>query len=330
MTTVSLSVAFVPYRPLAETPAARDAAPPAAVAKSAQTAMAPSCSTGDCDTPRRSPLFRALMEALDSVVGSAKAPGMKAEYSTAQAAAAAPATPSVANVDEITDAAATAVKPESLSAKAPVDDKPVDLEQAVMSFARALMQVMRGAQHSDGGGKGEGDGHRIHRHRHHEHMAWGDPAQRVEQLGVQIGAAAPAKAPAAEVKATSDAPAVVVDHDAVVASDAAEVAPDSAAVLDPAQTITLAGSSAQSTMLYVKLSIDDLAPWASSATRAEQSLLNAFGTLQKALGMAATDDRPSLKEQLSAFLQALAEKLRTGEVDSFDATQPGALLHVTA
>ena len=291
MTSISLSVALVPYRPTAENAPARDIAPPDAVPKADPPSDRDAHRYGRSDTPRHSPLYRALMEALDGVVGSAQAAGVKA------ADAAMPAT----------------------------EDAPVDLEQAVMSFARALMQVMRGVQDSEGGAKGDGHGHRIHQHhRHHDPMAWGGPSQRVEQLGVKLGAVSETQVPA-EATAPILAPA-----QAAAASAVTEVAGTVDALAEPAIAIPTAPDAAASTMVYVKFSIDNLAPWSAAADRAEQRLVNAFGTLRKALGADESDDRPSLREQLSAFLQALADKLRTGEDDGHDSTRPGALLDITA
>ena len=284
MTPISFSVAFVPY----QKPPPADAAATKPVPAAAQPQRGPE----DYDTPRHSPLFRALVEALDSIVGSLQAPGAKA-----------------------VDAAAPA--------QTEGNDAPVDLEQAMLKFAKALMQVMRGALHGDDGPKGEGHGHghHVHHHHHHDsHAKWGDPAQRVEQIAVKVGATQPVE-PQADV-----APA------AVAAAPAVEGAPIATAntIAEPLPAQDLPRADAGSTMIVVKLSINDLAPATARADHAEQSLVNAFATLRKALGADENDASSTVREQLSTFLQMLAEQLRTGEVDAYQATQPGALLHVTA
>ena len=316
MNPISLSVAFVPY----QKPPPADAAP----TKPAPAAAQPQRGSEAYDTPRRSPLFRALVEALESVVGSMQAPGTKTVEAPAPAAvpivpaAAAAAAGSATDVMEVADPVAT---PVSAPAQSDGDDRPVDLEQAVLKFAKALMQVMRGAIQGEDGSMGQGHGHHVHQHHlHGSHAKWGDPAQRVEQVAVKVGATLPVE-PKADV-----APAAVAAAPAIV-SAAIAVVND---VAEPLPTQDLPRADAGSTMIVVKLSINDLAPANARAEHAEQSLVNAFATLRKALGADENDASPTVREQLSAFLQVLAEQLRTGEVDAYQAMQPGALLHVTA
>jgi hypothetical protein len=81
--------------------------------------------------------------------------------------------------------------------------------------------------------------------------------------------------------------------------------------------------------MVVNLTININAP-ASTRRHATGDLLEAFGTLQRALGNSAPSGT-SLQSQLASFLQALADQLKPGSVQSTDiATQPGALLNVAA
>lgn len=324
MTMTSLSLTFV-YNNTADMARARatSAPPPATPPVAAPDATdAPKHEHLAHDTPRRSPLFRALLEALGSLVAPAAAPAPGALPGTAAPVAApapapAAATPAAGGASAPADGTGTAA---TTPTPAPAADAPATLDDALMNFARALMQALRSAMH--GGGDGEG-----HHHSHHDHgrRAWGDPAQRIAQLGTQVGAATPA---AATPAAPSAAPATA-------ASDTPAAAPAVGdTVLDPVAAIQLApAGSGQTTVLHVSLTINGTSPGQAKLTRTQQALIDAFGTLQQARAKpAATDSsaKPSLQEQLSAFLKDLADKLRQGNPDAPDATQPGAMLHVTA
>jgi len=154
-----------------------------------------------------------------------------------------------------------------------------DLDDAVMDFAHALMQAMRGP------GRG-------HHHEHHDHgrRAWGEPAQRIGQLGTQLGATAPADA--STVPATADA--VVEPGSAAGAAAAAAGTPAAVPLGEPSR---------------------------------QSRLLDAFGALAEALRLPAAPDVAALRSQLSTFLQTLAERLRGAAPAPL---QPGALVDVTA
>lgn len=315
MTITSLSLTFV-YNNTADMARARaTAAPPPAtppVTAPASTGST-SCEHGH-DTPRRSPLFRALVDALDSLV----APAPRPAPATAAAPASAVALPgTAASADSTTPVAEATSNP---ATPAPVDT-PVGIDEAVMNFARALMQALRGAMH------GEGEGHR-HAHHHHDNgrRAWGDPAQRVAQLGAQLGAAVPSTAPAPAPVPLDPAPAP-----ATGIVDAANAVSGSVLGAVASTPLAPAGSTA-STTLHVSLTINGNSPWQPMLTRTQQALIDAFGTLQVARGKPKdeNEDEKSLSAELSAFLQELADKMRLGDPDEADATQPGALLHVTA
>lgn len=310
MTPVSLSVAFAPYQ--------KTSPADVALAKPAPAEAQPKRVSEGYDTPRQSPLFRALVETLGSVVASLQAPGTKTVEAPTPAAVPVAAAAAAGSSNDVKEIAEPVAKPVSAPAENDDADRPVDLEQVVLKFAKALMHVMRGALHGEEGRKGHG--HQVHHH-HHDHAKWGDPAQRIEQVAVKVGATLPVEPPA------EAAPAAVVAAPAIVSPPIAVV--DDVAEPLPTQDLPR-GSGVPSTMIHVKLSINDLTPATAPTEQAEQSLVNAFATLRKALGADEDNDRATVREQLSNFLRILAEQLRTGEIDADQATQPGALLHVTA
>ncbi len=264
----------------AHSPVAR--APSAAPTPAAETAAAANSTSHPegrhcCDSPRRSPLYQTLVSALSGMA-------------TAAPAAAAPA--------------ASADAPASPDAPAPAGNSAAepapDIDSAVMDFAQALMQAMRGF------GRAEHGHEHKHKHDHHDHgrRAWGDPSQRVAQLGAQVGAPAP----------------VAVD------ASAAPVAVDPAAdpVVDPA----VEAPSAPAVAAADPVAVNGTVAAAPSAEPSRQSrLLTAFGVLAEALGLPAATDGASLRSQLSSFLKTLAERLHSSAPAPL---QPGALLDVTA
>jgi exonuclease VII large subunit len=129
---------------------------------------------------------------------------------------------------------------------------------------------------------------------------------------------APAATPPVVTAATSSA-------GTPTAPSLSDIAPDPAAA-----TPSTAAADTSSTVVHVTLAISG--PAAPALTRTQQALLDAFGTLQTARGKpkAEDEDDKSLRAQLSAFLQELADELRLGDENTADATRPGALLHVTA
>lgn len=242
---------------LGRSAAAATSTPTADTAAAAPTLQTQSSPHGD--GPRRSALYQALVAALSDMAATTATPASTTPTETA---------PPVGSAD--------APAPGSDSSAAPAPD----LDSAVMDFAHALMQAM----------------HRFGRaeHQHHDHgrRAWGEPAQRIGQLGAQIGAPLPVDAGAA--------PAAV---DAV-----AETAP-SAPVVAVATSSTPAAAP----------------PGLMSR---QGRLLDAFGTLAAALGLPAATDSAALRSQLGSFLQGLAERLRSSSGAA--PLQPGALLNVSA
>ncbi len=230
------------------------------------------------DGARRSPLYRALIGALRELLAPPPAP----------AAAAAPA-PAVSTAPAGTAAPVDAA---SVPPTEPIDASD-DVEQALMNFTRALMQTLRGEQ--DGPGR---HGHGRHDHAHHAHhdngrRAWGDPARRIEQLGVQM-AAAPVDAGPAPVAVTA-------------ATSSAESAPSTTAA-----NTTVASAAPRP---------------------ADSHLLSAFRELQQALGHneAGGGAEASIGTRLANFLRSLADRLAQDAPAVTDlATQPGALIDLQA
>lgn len=263
------------------------------------------------DMPQRSPMYRALKEALAAMA------------QTATSAAASPST------SQPTEAAATHTE------KAAADDAPaLNLDEALANFAQALMQALRDQFGSRRESDSEhGDGHHHHHH-HHGRRGWGDPAQRVDTLAQQVGATAPAAADnvasaAAAAGAGADTSAVAAET-AVPATTPAPATPSTEPVqADAAATSTADAAVGSRVTINVTLNVV-LGQESTTAKSPFQGLLDAFAKLQKALGQPA-DDADALPQRLSAFLQALADKLRGEDAASTDvATQPGTLISVTA
>ena len=287
MAIATLSSAFMPYGRGADAGRVRGAAAPTPVPAAA------ACTHETREGPRRTPLLRALMDALGSMVEAA--PPSTAPITTDAAPA----------------PAATATSADATSS---------DLDDALMNFAHALMQALRGARSGDGDSDGEQHGH-GHHGLHHDfgRRAWGDPAQRVAQLAAQSGAAAPASAAAVNTPSVPPAPST------------AQAATVGDTVLDPAAATSFAAAAGTSAPAWVvHIDISGTSPWARPLQRLQQSLLDAFGALQQARGVAAADSGNSLSSQLTAFLQALAERLRSDAADAADAARPGALVDVMA
>jgi hypothetical protein len=330
-----------------------------------QQRRASKCDDGDhCEGPRRSPLLKALVQALREVLAApttttgtaeaaAKADGTKAatsaksaagavstaEAKAAKAAAAAKATDTTAAAESVkTDAVAT-------EAAAEVDKAPAAaggdaLEQALTAFARALMQALRGGDEGRSGHRGHGHGHHFGRR---EGMGWGDdPAQRLDKLASMVAQAAlgtaPAKptAPATAPTSGSTAGSSASAGTASTASTAATAAATAATATDEAQPVTEAAAApapAPTTLvLEIRLvpGVSSASPWA----RAADDLVSAFGSLQQALGRgtAAEGSEGSVRDQLTTFLRNLAARVRGDDaaMAEVEPTRPGALLSVTA
>ena len=214
----SVSLAFFQFSSV------RSAAPPATV-DAVPAPSAPPLATAPqheawCDSPRKSPLFRALMSALTSI-----------------------ATP-----------APTTAAPAPAPTVAPAPDEDGNVQQAVFQFAHALMQALGGGSRDEREERdGRGDDGDDHPHEHHDHghhygqfkHRWQDPMARLDALAARY--ATPAAAPAAGSPATPAAPTTdtpaATDSAAAPATDAAlPVAVAAPAVAVPAAvTSPLAG-----------------------------------------------------------------------------------------
>lgn len=276
--------------------------------------------------PRRSPLLKALVQALREVLAAPTATTGAAEAAPTKAAAPAGSADTVK-----TDAAATDATAEA--DKAPAAAGGDALEQALTAFARALMQALRGGD-DDHRGRGHHHGHHFGRR---EGAGWGDdPAQRLDRLASMVAQAAlgtaPAKpqtaAPATTAAPTSAAGATSTAAPKPATASTASTATDVAPVTAPAPA---AATAPATLVLEIRLvpGVSSASPWA----RAANDLVGAFGSLQQALGRStAADNEGSVREQLATFLRNLAARVRGDEAAMSDVepTRPGALLSVTA
>ena len=312
MSISSISLALVPFsgvRPAAPPAAAAIApAPAAAPAPAPAPTPAPTPATPPlptashqqacCDSPRKSPLFRALMSALGAMATPTAAPASSTPTGTAAAPAAAPA---------------------AGQALPATSNDHADVEQAVFQFARALMQALRGdrgGEREDGERRGEGeDGDREH-HDHGHHYGqyknrWQDPLARIETLAARYAS------PAAAAPTTASL--------ATPATDAAAPA--------HGQAPTVPGTDAQGAAVApaaVPAASGIVAPKQSPVAGWNDRLMSAFDQLQQALGRPAAN-AASLKESLSGFLRDLATQLRgDGSTPGADPSAPGSLISVAA
>jgi len=301
MMVTSLSFTYLQVSATAGATATRPAAS-GAPSPAPQAVAQDDCRCHD-DKPRRSPFVRALKEALQELATSLRAGGASAADKPADTAAA------VVSTEAAAETAATA--------------EPADLEEALMDFARALMQALReqGGQRRERVDGDHGERHHRHHHHRHGHASWGDPAQRVDALAQQIQASAPA------VSAGSTAGvAAVAGGDATPATTGPVVA---TAVTAEAGADKAATPSQGTTVYVTPVNVTANAEAAASASPFA-GLLEAFAKLQKTLGKA-DDDDGALPKALSEFLQTLAAKLRGEDLPTAEAaTEPGALIDVAA
>ena len=295
MSISTIAFAFTRYPSSSAVPTPAGAAPAAPAAAPAPV-PAPPATESHGDSPRKSPLFRALMSALSEL---------------AVAVPAAETAPS---------ASAAATEDASGAAAAPATDG-ADVEQAVFQFARALMQAVRG-RHSH---EGERDGEHHHHGHHfgHHRDRWHDPVARLETLATRVDAAATASAaPAQAVTGSSASPTA----DAATV-DAATTVPAEAAPAADAASPAAAGPA----MIVVAMYKTDGPAAASPFGGMFDRLLDSFANMQQALGKPAAADRATLAQSLGTFLEQLAARLR-GDAPSMtaDPTAPGALIDVAA
>lgn len=282
MSITSVSFAFVRFDTSSQT------APSAPARESSRPAGSPAAHEHEHHAGRKSPLLRALTGALADLVAQGAPTGAAA-----------------------TDAAAGAADPNA-----------ADLDEALMTFARALAQALRGNDHGEDRRDGDGERRRGDHHGHHHHrdrLAVGDPAQRVEALGARLGTT------------RSGAPAAATpDTAAVPASPADDGVATQAVPTTPASTTPQSTSAGANVVFIAVLGTPNTGSPFSSLNRVQERLVDAFAGLQQALGRPAADGRDTLRVQLSAFLQALAQRLGGEAIPGDEATAPGALLDVSA
>jgi hypothetical protein len=238
---------------------------------------------------RRNVLFDAMMSALREMgLGKPSAQGGSTASSAAPAAGANPASspaPSQAAAPATDAAAATTPAP--------------SLEDAVLSFANALWQALRGDEGSRHrrGRDDDGDDHRHHHHHHHHGHRHGRDyaglASRVEALAVRIETRAPAAAPAVTAPAVKSPKLPGTDP---VPMDAAA----------PAKVVSAA------TPVAVTPVDSKTTPPAPTTAPVKGSLVESFAAMLKTLR---GGDQPAgtagPESSLAAFLHSLARGLDT-------------------
>lgn len=310
MSVTSVSFAFVRFDtdgPAAAAAPARQAAP--------QQQPQPPAPAHEHHGVRKSPLVRALMGALSDLVAHATPPGAAAAAAVAASGAETPVTTRSAtepSAPAATDPAATA--------------NATDLDDALLHFARALAQALRGHRHSDDrhdeGGEHRRDRHHGHHH-HHDRLAVGDSAQRIEALGARLGAA---RSGPSAVATTPAAPqATPVDAATALPTTASSVSTDGRALTPVADAATASG------LVFIAVfGAPSLSSRASPLDPVQDRLIDAFVGLQQALGQTVVQSRDDSSVQLAAFLQALVQRLGGEGVDGHEATAAGALVDVSA
>jgi hypothetical protein len=226
--------------------------------------------------------------------------------------------------DALTDLVAQSASTDAAqTVEAPVTEAPAadsdKLDQAITEFARALMHALREGR----GPHGEGRGHHFgHAHGHHRH-GWDNAAQRVEKLAQQIApepVAKPVEAPAEGPLKTASTELPVEQAEAVPTTEITPVTPPE----------TKPAEKAPATLnLHVKIDLGLAeSPWKS----VHDDLIESFDELRRAIGGPETKDKdkPSLEEQLSELLVALAVKLQSTELQTAALAPAGSLLSVVA
>jgi hypothetical protein len=252
-----------------ETPRLR----PTEQARQSQTMEPPATNGAERDGPHRSPLFRAIKEALDAVVAQANAP-----------------------------ASADAAPTEEPAAVAVDGDK---LEHALVEFARALMHALREGGELHGGNRGRHLGHaHAPAHGYHRH-AWGDASQRVAQLAQGVAPEA-ATQPAAEAPATAPDPAPTEAAEPVASADASTpVSPAAEAAKAPGSSIGIV------VRLTLELSVPE-SPWKATHDGLIEAFAEVQRSLGRPADESGKSLEEQLREMLLAMAAKLqSNKLQT-------------------
>jgi hypothetical protein len=202
---------------------------------------------------------------------------------------------------------------QAVATAAPVSSAATDADTAaaIEDFAQTLAHALRAAfrqGHAYGHERGRGHehehehgrGHRTHHGHEQAYGAWRSPADRLQDLATRIAPPAPTSAEATQAMGTPEAAQVATDGAAAAAADATPTAPP-----------PLVGDH-----------------------RSFKPLIDAYASLQRALGIEPAADPKTQRETLAAFLQRVAEALRGSEPDGGTAAEPepatGQLLQVAA
>ena len=248
---------------------------------------------------RRNVLYDAMFSALREL-GLTQKP---AQPATPDAAGGSPATvsPASAGATPATTPAASTPTADAggVTTPPPASTPPQSIEDAVMSFADALMQALRGADNGgsrrgrDGDGDDDGDddgeGHR-HGHRGDMERSYSGLASRIETLAVRFDVAAPA-VPATTPATTLVAGTEPATNPALIKLPGTDPVGTDAATAPPATQV--------------------ITPAVLPAVPAKNSLAEAFAAMLKALrGGDATPTTPaSTDNSLAMFLHSLARGL---------------------
>lgn len=315
MSVTSISFAFVRFDtagPAAAAAPARQAAPP--------QQPHPPAPAHEHHGVRKSPLVRALMGALSDLVAHATPPGGAAAAAVAASGAETPVT-----IRSATEPSAPAATDPAATANA------TDLDDALLNFARALAQALRGNRHGDDrhdeGGEHRRDRHHGHHHRH-DRLAVGDSAQRIEALGARLGAAR--SGPSTVATAPAAPQATPVDATTALPTTASSASTDGSALTPVAGAAPASGATASGVVFIAVFGAPSLSSRASPLDPVQDRLIDAFVGLQQALGQTVAQSRDDSSVQLAAFLQALAQRLGGEGVDGHEPTAAGALVDVSA
>lgn len=294
---MAISSVSLTYFSMVSTPSA--STPVGGVAPAANDSPAPKKASCDDHEPRRrNVLFDAMMSALRELGLTRPATTGAAASTGTPPTSTSPSSPGAASPGAATADAANAATPPATSTPAPT------LEDAVLSFAHALWQALRGDEGSRGrGGRhDDDDDHRRHHHHHGRHgRDYSGLASRIEALAVRIettapGATAPAPgatAPAAGAPVPAVAPRKLPGVDPVPMDAAAATAQT-----PPAAAVTSAAVGAA-----------PASPAAPTAP-AKGSLAEAFAAMLKLLrGGDQPASAPAPETSLANFLHSLARGL---------------------
>lgn len=269
---------------------------------------------------RRNVLFDAMMSALRELGLAKPASQGSATTTGTPAAPAAGSTPAGTPADATGAAPTTGATPATDAAPgtAPATTAAASLEDAVLSFAHALWQALRGDEGSNqrrGRDDDDGDHHRRHHHHHGHHHGrdYAGLASRIEALAVRIETAAPGAAPA--VTSPAGTPPKLPGTDPVPMDVAAP---------------TTAANAATSGAVATSGAIATPAAPAEVTAPAKGSLAESFAAMLKLLRGGDQTTGPTAPEaSLATFLHSLARGL-DADRSAPSMTVVGVMINVSA